>query len=55
MSKKQEIAAISKIQRQLGVIEGVAIGLDEHLATVLLDTVEELETAVEELQQAKKS
>ena len=55
MSQKQEKAALSKIQRQLGVIEGVATGLEDRFATVLLDTVEELEHAVEELLQAKKS
>ena len=49
MPKKDKLKAISTINRALGRIEGVASGLEDEAATVLIGAVEELEDAVKEL------
>lgn len=51
MAKKKDLQAISTINRALGFIEGVASGLEGKFATVLIEAVKELETAVKELVQ----
>lgn len=46
---EKKINAVSTIQRALGMIEGVASGLDTRLAQALFDAAEMIDEAVKEV------
>ena len=50
MAKKNDnLQALSTIERALGMIEGISYGVDESIATGLIDAVEMIDSAVKEL------
>ena len=49
MANEKLIAAISTIERGLGIIEGVSCGVDNTIGSVLIDAVEMIEHAVKEI------
>lgn len=49
MANEKQISAISAIVRALGMIEGVASGLERKYSTPLLDAVERIEFAIKEI------
>ena len=50
MVNEKMIAAISAINRNLGIIEGVAFGLSEKDATAVFGAVEAIDEALTEIQ-----
>ena len=53
MGKKDDnLEALSAIERALGMIEGISYGVDETIATGLIDAVEMIDNAVKELTDA---
>lgn len=53
MANEKLISVISKIERALGMIEGVSYGLCDSQATALSDAVEMIDGALEVLKDAK--
>ena len=50
MSKKEDqLKALSTINRALGIIEGISCGLDNAIASGLIDAVEMIDNAVKEI------
>ena len=50
MAKKNDnLKALSTIERALGMIEGVACGVDSAAATTLIDAVEMIDAALKEV------
>lgn len=50
MAKKEDkLQAIGTIERALGMIEGISYGVDEPIATGLIDAVEMIDDAVKEI------
>lgn len=49
MANEKLISAISTIERALGIIEGVSCGLEDGIATALIDAVEMMDVAIKEI------
>ena len=53
MAKKNDnLQALSTIERALGMIEGISYGVDEPIATGLIDAVGLIDNAVKEITSA---
>lgn len=46
MADEKKLKARSKIERALGKIEGISNGVDDGIAEVLIDAVEEIDCAL---------
>lgn len=53
MANEKLIQTISTIERALGIIEGVACGLDGGAAAAMIDAVEMIDAAVKEITDEK--
>lgn len=51
MASEKLIAAVSVINRNLGIIEGVAFGLPENDATAVFGAIETIDEALKEIQE----
>ena len=49
--KKDNLQALSTIERALGMIEGISYGVDEQISTGLIDAVEMIDLAIKEIKE----
>lgn len=53
LTTEKQISSISTIERALGILEGITVGMDAKLADTIFTAIEMLENAVKEITDGK--